>query len=495
MSHCWNHDQDIHSVKLTKDSKQRLESGFPISELPKKFRDAVAIARWMKVDYLWVDALCIVQDSRADWQEQSSFMGDIYAGSYCNIAATNNGHDQGCFVDRPVEIVEPYFVPDPSVPSTEDTHMIGYDDFWCNSLLDTPLHKRAWVLQERLLSPRTIHFGKEQMFWECRQHKACESYPAGVPPEFCNRRTNAWRQGEDWFKPKSQQSFFAGLLKLFITDLTLEQAYKFWATTVERYMDCDLSVDSDKLYAIAGIANKVKETTGERYLAGHWDNPRLAHSLLWYVPFRERANGLASVRSPAFGQPGYRAPSWAWTSVDAKIVWNFTAKCDRTLIQIEHTEVQVLGTDESAIQSASMKIRGQLTAVQLQILHTNGDGTPKEDGSYALVTKQPEDSAIGIEDIPELQPHEEPIVYLDTALSPASTTEVYLLPICTKWRNREGSIAGLILSRSESGEGVVYERKGVFCLDGSQAHILGGSSGRDDSALTDLTKMESIVLV
>jgi hypothetical protein len=176
------------------------------------------------------------------------------------------------------------------------------------------------------------------------------------------------------------------------------------------------------------------------------------------------------------------------------MVWNFTTQCDQILIKVERTDIQVLGSDASAIQSASMRIRGRLSAVQLQIIHGNEDSTPKEDGSYALVPKQTQDGTIGPKFMAELQPHEEPIVYLDVALSPTPTADVYLLPVCTKWRGRNGSIAGLILRKKEIEKEIVYERMGVFCLDRSQAYIVGGSNDQQDDVMT-MAGTETVILI
>jgi hypothetical protein len=231
-----------------------------------------------------------------------------------------------------------------SIPRSNDstaTHVVGYDDFWSNSLLDTPLHNRGWVLQERLLSPRTIHFGQEQIFWECRCEMACEAYPKGIPVQFRNRRTHAWRQSDQMLDPKNKkltghssqhstlwQKFSGYSSSLFWSRYPKQAAtspvwaYEIWSKTIERYMECKLSFGEDKLVAISGIAQKVAEATEERYLAGLWDNTMLAQSLLWYVLGRRQADSTPSVRSPSQGNRNYRAPSWSWASLEAKLVWN-----------------------------------------------------------------------------------------------------------------------------------------------------------------------------
>lgn len=505
MSHCWNHGKKIEQTKFTSQTEKQLLQGVSIKDLPQKFQDAIKIARWLKVDFLWIDAMCILQDSTRDWEEQSAIMGDIYAGSYCNIAATKAGEDEGCFRERPTEIVEPYLIGNPSLEK-EETHMIGYDDFWCNSLQGTDLHNRAWVLQERLLSSRTIHFGQEQMFWECRNLQACEAYPSGIPEVFSNARTVAWRQDQYQADPQKPAPTNGLIEWLFSTlgfggrghkpsTLDLRQAYTSWSETVERYMECNLSRSSDKLVAIAGIADRVQGFTKERYLAGLWDTAELPQSLLWYVPVRKQADESVSQRAPPQGNHGYRAPSWSWASIDAKIVWNWPSDCENVLIQLKGSDVKVDGDRIGNIKSATMRLRGHLQPARLRILNVSEDGTPKEDGSYLLVTDTDNESNSG--EVLDAESSAEPIVFLDTPLYPQASIDVHLLPICTQWQDRTGysvaEMAGLILQEFSAGGNNWYQRIGVFGLDDLQN--LRGSLGNMAKEAGNPRNLKQITLV
>ncbi len=150
-------------------------------------------------DYIWIDALCIMQDSRADWHLESTKMGDIYANSYCNIAATSADPDKGCFTSRSTSVVEPLFISNPTSNDPALTHVIGYDDFWSNSLLDTILHTRGWVLQERLMPPRTVHFTYDQILWECHQTRRAQYFHHRLP---CD--------DEDWAGNKGKRVKWVG---------------------------------------------------------------------------------------------------------------------------------------------------------------------------------------------------------------------------------------------------------------------------------------------
>jgi hypothetical protein len=61
--------------------------GIAISSLPKTFQDAVLVANALSLRYLWIDSLCIIQDSEQDKATELPSMGDYYYGSAFNISA------------------------------------------------------------------------------------------------------------------------------------------------------------------------------------------------------------------------------------------------------------------------------------------------------------------------------------------------------------------------------------------------------------------------
>ncbi|KUJ12376.1 HET-domain-containing protein [Mollisia scopiformis] len=96
LSHCWGVNNT--ALKTMKASLQAMKSNIPWKSLPKTFRDAIVITRKLGFRYLWIDSLCIIQDSVRDWELQSSRMGDIYNGAFATIFALyGNDSDSGCF--------------------------------------------------------------------------------------------------------------------------------------------------------------------------------------------------------------------------------------------------------------------------------------------------------------------------------------------------------------------------------------------------------------
>jgi hypothetical protein len=88
LSHRWGQKA---LVKLTRDNIREFMGGIPLSTLPKTFRDAIKVASSLGVRWLWIDALCIIQEDKGlkDWLEESASMERVYTNSYCNISATS----------------------------------------------------------------------------------------------------------------------------------------------------------------------------------------------------------------------------------------------------------------------------------------------------------------------------------------------------------------------------------------------------------------------
>jgi hypothetical protein len=104
-SHCWG---DLESTTLTKETLQNFQSDIHHSKLTKTFRDALQAAVWLEYEYIWIDALCILQDSDEDWQAETALMGSIYRNSTCTIAAlgARDGND-GLFFHQSPPAVTP----------------------------------------------------------------------------------------------------------------------------------------------------------------------------------------------------------------------------------------------------------------------------------------------------------------------------------------------------------------------------------------------------
>jgi hypothetical protein len=170
LSHRWGSG---HSISLTTKTYDAFSKSTPLSLLPTTFRETIELTRLLGVHYLWIDSLCIIQDSREDWLHESSMMGEVYAHGTLNIAATSAEDGNGGIFGH--DIADDYWLPrliSSSLWTNDDAtprDYIVYPDFdpaypevWKNLVEETPLGERGWVLQERILSPRVVHFAANQ---------------------------------------------------------------------------------------------------------------------------------------------------------------------------------------------------------------------------------------------------------------------------------------------------------------------------------------------
>jgi Heterokaryon incompatibility protein (HET) len=146
-----------------------LERVVPVGALPKNFCDAILLPRFLDIEYLWIDSLCIIQDSDDDWAIEAANMGDVYAHSFCNIAGTASQKvAQGLFVSRDpkaLQLIEIKIAKNSRANrGLPDGSYYCLEDMWENEVVKAPLLKRGWVFQERYLSPRIVHFGARQLF-------------------------------------------------------------------------------------------------------------------------------------------------------------------------------------------------------------------------------------------------------------------------------------------------------------------------------------------
>lgn len=160
LSHCWGSHLGENRLKLTQSTYERLVKKRPTSELPKTFREAGEVAARLGFRYLWIDSLCIFQDTESDWRAESTVMAEIYGNAYLNIAALGaSGNDGGLFFSRdPTKVQTTVFDFEVDGPGLPKPYRFSLDKGWSwrLSFEGEPLIKRGWVVQERLLPPRVL---------------------------------------------------------------------------------------------------------------------------------------------------------------------------------------------------------------------------------------------------------------------------------------------------------------------------------------------------
>jgi hypothetical protein len=147
----------------------------PEELLSQTLKDAIVIARELGLLYIWINSLCILQDDTDDWLLEAATMSSVYGGSSLNIAASGAPDGNfGCFL-RPEYTLQCQIQVESGCRAVRYRCVPG--GMYYYSLADMPLTKRGWTLQERLLPSRTLHFTSTQVFWECYQQVACETFP------------------------------------------------------------------------------------------------------------------------------------------------------------------------------------------------------------------------------------------------------------------------------------------------------------------------------
>ena len=308
LSHCWGLSTTIRLTAATLDEK--LE-GIPMGSLSRNFRDAIIVSRILGIRYIWIDSLCIIQDSVEDWLRESAKMGDIYKYSLITIAATNAEDSAAGFLRERTSEVRCHLGVEHNrkIP----VYIRPRIEWYCFADIVGPLTQRAWVLQERLLTARTLHFGGQQMMWQCKTRTLAEGFrdtdpvPEGQIPgtdnDFPGPETTDSKHGS----PKAIQGEALSRSKASYHDV--DDIYEKWYRVVGEYALLKFTKHTDRLPAIAGIARQVQLRTDDIYLAGLWRShiPRGLH--WWY-------GGQLSVPvRPSVPQ----APSWSWAALSLAI--------------------------------------------------------------------------------------------------------------------------------------------------------------------------------
>lgn len=192
LSHCWGKPPQSQVPKNSRTLSSNLHhmmSAIPLDSLPQNFREAIVTVRVLSLRYLWIDALCIVQDSREDWEMEAARMGEYYGSAFLTLAATSAKASIDGFLAR-----SPWPWPIVSMPGDVENFSNVQQKVCFRYQPDPPKYlrieaidkstwnTRGWTYQERLLSTRILHFASGRLFWECRNSEGSEeNEPARVP--------------------------------------------------------------------------------------------------------------------------------------------------------------------------------------------------------------------------------------------------------------------------------------------------------------------------
>jgi hypothetical protein len=334
LSYCWGSDQQ-HLFTTTLSTLNNRLSGIEIERLPKTYRDAIVVTRALGARYLWIDALCIIQDDQDDWKRESSRMADVYQNAQLIIAASGASNPgEGCFsrLQRCAEFVEIPHYDAAGCRSGSICVTPAVPGFYSPSF--GPLIERGWAMQEWYLARRTLHFMPSGLSWKCRAGKRTrwERYPYKMAQYSC------------------------------------------WKWVIESFSEQKLTFHTDRLVAIQGMASAICAAKGDRYLFGVFES-NLLEQLLWMV------DSLAVAGEDLAG-----VPSWSWAAKGGpKVVWSRRAipwmpvvtRCD---VKIE--------------ESGALKVRGPVAECRT-IGETTGNESKEDSKCGSEEGSESEDGRAG----------------------------------------------------------------------------------------------------
>ena len=317
LSYCWGRPQEF---ATTIDTIKSSRAGFKTHQLPKTLRDAVELTRSLGVEYLWIDALCIIQDSPDDKEIELQEMPSYYRNAYLTICAGGSSCDDGFLTTKsahcddhlgmgiPRDLLNiPYFAPNGEI---DDIFFREENPY---SLSDEPVSKRAWTFQERILSPRVLTYGG-RMLWQCT---TTQKSAGGVQDWSFDTRSTSGREiklGLAEMQKHSAQMTVKGKNNVKTgtkSQLKAARDYSLWYNAVEEFCERDITFPQDKLPAIAALAKEFASALKDEYVAGLLKADFL-RGLLWSTwPNLD-------VQKPN----KWRAPTWSWASVECSITYS-----------------------------------------------------------------------------------------------------------------------------------------------------------------------------
>lgn len=250
-----------------------------VKDLPRTIQNAVEVAKGTGFRYLWIDALCIMQDGRSssiaseDWSNQVNKLHDIFGDAVITIAASESfDGDQGFIHSRNplghltcqlyLETELRYEVMPPCTPNC-----LAHSFDNARYHLDT----RAWVFQERILSPRTVHVTRNFIHLECRTELVCERMSAAGDCHHSGAVSKA-----------DYQSLFSVLGMEALDESFSTFFLSTWHEIVKKYSTTNLTRSEDLLVAIAGLATRVQRQSQLTWSFGLW-REHLLQEMCWYV--------------------------------------------------------------------------------------------------------------------------------------------------------------------------------------------------------------------
>jgi hypothetical protein len=366
LSHRWGAPG---STIITETSTlQNHKTNIAFEDLGTVYQDTIHILWRLRIRYVWIDSLCIVQDSLEDWREQSQLMADIYHRAYFTLA-------RQCDDDHPESVrslSSPIHQLTDAPSSTPIFAQLAIPHFWEEGVTWTwdgfhrssamnhfPLFSRGWIYQERLLSRRTLHVSNRELSWICCETSACQ----------CRTSYSIYRQD---LNEETYTRWLQGVKEQGSENINPEVVMKIWHSMVDEYTHLSLTQSTDRLTAIQGCASQIQRVTGYHYMKGLWKETFI-HDMLWYPDPKD------SNRSPPRHPGLFAEPTWSWASVHFPVKYIHEPKVRARLLQMKDK------ADNKTVHSHCIRLQGELLPARLRLTREVVGKRWNDPGSFAFI--------------------------------------------------------------------------------------------------------------
>jgi hypothetical protein len=385
LSYCWGSSVPFVTTFNNLENRQK---AIPIEDMPATIRDAVLFTRLLQIPYLWVDALCIIQDSTQDWAQQSAKMATIYSNALVTLAALDSTSTaDGFLISRNINLPHPQIEVQIEVDHgggayTNKGKVLLRPQYQFHDIFNRPsyLHARAWCLQECLLSERTIYFQYDRLFWQCSECWLREG-DAGVGAENAHDVADTLKMGaeyRDWQdcclnRPSPR---FPGVTKA--SEEHRKDRYVVWRNLVKEFQSRQITKHSDRLPAMAGLAYAFQRANQDDCYAGLWKSD-MHNGLLWAVEPNRRGLPYPSLQSTALDTASLtascRPPSWSWAATSHPIIypgtglsnflsWDNGVRLEHKLCTIENVQTNLITASIfGQVNGGKLQLRGPFQSV------------------------------------------------------------------------------------------------------------------------------------
>ncbi|RDL30490.1 uncharacterized protein BP5553_10368 [Venustampulla echinocandica] len=371
LSHRWKKGS---YVTTSSTEQEHIQEGIPAKLLPRTFREASITAKKLGLKYLWIDSLCILQDSRQDKVQEMPKMADYYQNAELNICAAT-GDSEGLWQERDGKATRPFDIPitirTPGLRRKTRKVLMTVAPI----LKGVPSHldSRGWILQERIFSRRTLFFDPYWVYFECAEMSASESCPEGVRRD---QNTDFGELEDDIGTTVSRDpvlSDIGGMIRdlssqvdsgMELGDAERNAAFGLWFNAVENYSKRQLSFETDRLNAISALAERFSRILKDKYIGGIWERNCLV--CLQWCHGVEDMDQLTDTRVFE-GGVFEGAPTWSWASVrvgdkpglgDSTTVEVFSETNCVPLVQILGIKCEIESNTFSDISQAKLTLLG-----------------------------------------------------------------------------------------------------------------------------------------